>query len=163
MSDRVKFRYLFHGTSSVHKASIQESGLLPRHGPIHLTTHPKLALVEAIRTVSGEGYLLNGYKEGVGGSPIIVIIERSAAAKLTLDAGYYDQTDTEHYSPRELRYAFTTCEPIPRSSISLVEDDCLVECDRLLAEIETMTNQPTYKYGLNFDHLVYGRVYRMNT
>ena len=56
----IKFRYLFHGTSSVYSAGIKVSGLLPRSGVIYLTTHPMVALIEAERTVRGEGTCRRG-------------------------------------------------------------------------------------------------------
>lgn len=59
----------------MHKASIQEHGLSNRDGPIYLTTHPLVALMEALRTVNGEENLRDGYKKGVGGSPIIIRVE----------------------------------------------------------------------------------------
>ncbi|MBZ5618150.1 MAG: hypothetical protein LAQ69_05345 [Acidobacteriia bacterium] len=156
----VKFRYLFHGTSSIHRASIQESGLLPRNGAIHLTTHPKVALIEAKRTVKGEGYLPNGYKGGTGGLPLIVAVERSAAVNLRLDAlGYYEQLDRTGYRPSELRYAFTTSEHISPASISFIEADFLAECEKLLNEIEKMIPQHTFGFTIMVD-LVNDRVYR---
>jgi len=103
----------------------------------------------------------NGYKRSVGGSPIIVVIDRTSAVNLTLDADYYNQTDRQNYSPRDLRYAFTTGAPISPASISFVEDDCFVKCNNFLDEIRKRTNHPIYN-GLNFDHWVHGIMYRIN-
>ena len=73
----VKFNHLFHGTSSIYRDSIREHGLLPKGGRLHLTTHPLVALIEGLRTVRGEADLTGGYKEAVGGSPLMVLVERS--------------------------------------------------------------------------------------
>jgi hypothetical protein len=156
----VKFQNLFHGTSSVHKASILANGLLPQNDAIYLTTHPEVALLEADRTVSGEGYLRGGYKQGIGGEPLVVVIDRIAALNLKLDVrGYYDQADRVGYRSSELRFAFTTNESISPESITLIEEDLENECKRRLEQIENMTKRPTFDFAIKVD-LARGRVYR---
>jgi hypothetical protein len=146
----IKFRHLFHGTSSVYKASIQEAGLLPQSRPIFLTTHPLVALMEAHRTVDGEENLLQGYKKRVGGSPIVVIVERAAATKLSLDAEYYYQEDRPGYRRPELRYSFATNEGISPASLSFLETGLFYQCKELLDEINWMTNRPALQ-GVTVD------------
>jgi len=91
----IKFRYLFHGTSSVHKANILANGLSPLNGELYLTTHPMVAPIEAEHTVKGEGHLTEGYKNGIGGLPLVTVVERSAAINLKLDVrGYYERRDS---------------------------------------------------------------------
>jgi hypothetical protein len=68
---RIRSKYLFHGTSSIYRASIEKDGLLPVNGELHLTTLPSLALDEAHWTVNGEDPRY-GYKEAVGGPLLIV-------------------------------------------------------------------------------------------
>jgi hypothetical protein len=148
----VKFRFLFHGTSSFHKPSIQKNGLSPRNGTVYLTTHPRIALLEAERTVKGEANLREGYKRGVGGSPIIVVVDRSAAVKLKLDIpGYYERPAAVGYRLSEVRLAFATSEGVSPASVSFIENNILAECQTLLAEIELMTSTTTFGFTLNFD------------
>lgn len=108
--------------------------------------------MEALRTVNGEENLRDGYKKGVGGSPIIIRVERSAAAKLRLDVpGYYEPSDGAGYRPSQVRLAFVTNECILPTSISFIETDSQNECKKLLKEIDGMTNRPTFGFGLEFD------------
>jgi hypothetical protein len=146
----VKFRQLFHGTSSLYKAAIQENGLLPRDGPIYLSTQPKVALLEADRTVRGEDNLRDGYKKGVGGAPLLVAVDRSAATGLKLDvAGYYERGTP--FRPSEVRFAFMTSQPISAASISFIENDQRNVCNRLLEEIEEMTRRRTFDNAIGVD------------
>jgi hypothetical protein len=148
----IKFQHLFHGTSSVHKISIQESGLLPINGAIYLTTHPLVALIEALRTVNGEQHLADGYKKGVGGSPLVVLIKRSAVSNLRVDVcGYYERTKRTDYRRSEIRFAFTVSECIPSASMSFLETDLYSECDKRLKEIERMTSSCTFWPALKCD------------
>src|SRR5882757_8971638 len=127
-----KFPYLFHGTSTVHKPSIEESGLTPRNGAVHLTTHPEVALFEAQNTVHGEHNMRGGYKAAIGGLPLIVLVERTKLVRLKLDVpGYYEHTDDRSgYRVPEVRFAFKTNEAIVPALISFIEDNCESECRR---------------------------------
>jgi hypothetical protein len=72
--------YLYHGTSSNHIDSIRKEGLQPGSGGVHVTTDAQIAHQEAHNTVSGEEEDLGtaaGYKKGVGGKPVIAIIDRN--------------------------------------------------------------------------------------
>jgi len=156
----VKFRYLFHGTSSVHRESILQTGLTPRETALYLTTHPMVALIEAGRTVDGEGNLREGYKTGIGGTPLIVLVERKAATHLKLDnPGYYERHEGIGYRPSEVRFAFTTTKAVPPASISLIEGDLHSKCIKLLDDIESMNSQPVFGFAIKVD---FGkkRVYR---
>jgi hypothetical protein len=55
------------------------------------------------------------------------------------------------YRPSELRYAFATSEPIPSSSLCLIETGLRGECGRLVKEIDSLTNRPAFGYALQFD------------
>ena len=88
-----KYQYLFHGTSSVYKNSIQQHGLLPgaetsgketKEDGVYLTTDFHLAVREAGFTVNGE----NG-EEGVGGSKVVVVIDRTKVRGLRRDNDYH--------------------------------------------------------------------------
>lgn len=156
----ITFRHLFHGTSSVCKPSIQQNGLLPSDGSIYLSTHPFVALLEAKRTVGGENNLRGGYKQGVGGSPLIVLVERSAATSLSMDIdGYYDQHDRSGYRPSEIQFAFSTADPIHPGSLLFIERDLERECEQLLKEIERMASRLTFGFAVKVD-CDKGRVYR---
>lgn len=156
----VKFKHLFHGTSSVYRNSIRELGLLPKGGRLHLTTHPLVALVEALRTVRGEDDLTGGYKEAVGGSPLVVLVERLAAANLKIDVpGYYEKDDRAGYRPSELRFAFVMDGRVPPPALSFVEGDPEIYCKRMLDEIDAMTVRPVFRLAIKCD-LGRLRVYR---
>lgn len=139
----IYFRHLFHGTSSKSKTEIQERGLLPKAGKLHLTTHPDVALLEALRTVYGEEGYPNAYKPGVGGSPVIVQVQRSAALRLKLDAPeYYDKAQAIGRRLVPVRAAFTTDVQIGPEHLSFLEGDLEAACDQLIREINSMTKLP---------------------
>lgn len=73
--DRIRFKYLFNGTSSVFGLAIETDGLLPVNGALHLTTDPSVAGEEANWTVKGEDPRY-GYKQAAGGTPLIVKVDR---------------------------------------------------------------------------------------
>jgi hypothetical protein len=145
-----------------------ERGLLPEKGErerIHLTTHPEVALLEAIRTVEGEPYLKDGYKQSVGGDPLIVIVDRARVSGLKLDIGYYDRKD-EHewqYRPSEIRLAFITSNPISCEALAFIEANHEAECRNLLQEIEGLASRPTFGSAIRVDfrrrRTFYGRGY----
>lgn len=139
----ITFSHLFHGTSTIYKTNIQENGLMPINGPIHLTTHPEVALIEAQRTVNGEANLRAGYKKASGGLPLIVIVQRFAVVGLKLDIpGYHERgDDRSEYRVSEARFAFRTPEPIAPGLLTFIERDCEGECRALLNKINTMTRK----------------------
>ena len=104
---RIRFKYLFHGTSSLYRADIEKAGLLPVNGLLHLTTHPLVALMEAEWTVSGEPHLKAGYKKGVGGGRLVVLVERAEARNLQIDTpGYYDNESAKWRRLSQVRVGF---------------------------------------------------------
>jgi hypothetical protein len=139
----VKFQYLFHGTSTVYKTSIQECGLMPRNGALHLTTHPEVALFEARNTVHGEPNLRGGYKQAIGGMPLVVVIERTKVVRLCSDTEYYEHLDARSGLPvPEVRFAFKTDKGIAPSFISFIpENDCESECTKLRDQINEMARR----------------------
>src|ERR1035441_10686211 len=105
---RIRFKYLFHGTSSVFKRGIEKDGLLPVNGALHLTTDPSLAWDEANWTVNGEDPRY-GYKRAIGGNPLIVIVDRDAVSGLSIDnPGWYDQNSPNVRRLVAKRVAFRT-------------------------------------------------------
>lgn len=113
ISQIIRFRYLFHGTSSLYKR-----GLLPCNGVLHLTTHPFVALLEAWRTVSGERGFPGAHKPGVGGWPVVVKIERSAVMRLRSDPEWYDKGQAIGRRLVQVRGEFST--DITCSSLDLI-------------------------------------------
>ena len=143
---RIRFKYLFHGTSSIYRESIESNGLLPVNGALHLTTHSGIALDEAVFTVRGED-LRYGYKRRVGGSPLVVKVERSAALNLRLDRpGYYDNEATKKHRLVAARCAFATDTLIRPEHLSFIDTDIEAVCNNLLDEIHCMTKLLPFEY-----------------
>ena len=92
LTERNGYQYLFHGTSSVYKSSIQQHGLRSDEGTlkntkeqgVYLTTDFHLAVREAGFTVKGE----NG-EEGAGGRPVVVVVDRTKVTGLRRDSDYH--------------------------------------------------------------------------
>lgn len=135
---RIRFKYLFHGTSSVCRQGIEKDGLLPFNGALHLTTDPFTALEEANWTVNGED-LRHGYKLGVGGKPIIVKVDRDAVSGLKIDRpGYYDKSSSKVRRLVAKRMAFKTERRISPASLSFIDANRHDLLKRLLDEIYEM-------------------------
>jgi hypothetical protein len=136
---RIRFKCLFHGTSSVFRQSIENEGLLPVNGVLHLTTDPSLAWDEANWTVSGEDQR-HGYKIGVGGKPLIVTVDRNAVSCLRIDSpGWYDKNS---YKVRRLvakRVAFRTESAVSPVSLSFIDSNFEAQLERVFDEIHEMT------------------------
>jgi hypothetical protein len=143
---RIRFKYLFHGTSSTYRKSIETKGLLPVNGALHLTTHPCIALGEAVFTVRGED-LRYGYKRSVGGFPLVVKIDRSAAINLRLDRpGYYNKEAAKKHRLAAIRCAFSTDTSIRPEDISFIDTNIEAVCKELLDEIHGMTKLLPFEY-----------------
>jgi len=138
-----RFRYLFHGTSSVYRKNIREDGLLPSYGVLHLTTHPFVALWEAQGTVFGEEGFPGAYKPGVGGFPLVVMMKRSAAKRLLIDPAWYDKGQATGRRLVQVRGEFATDIPISPIHLSLLEYDLDKVCHRLMEEINSVTRLPS--------------------
>jgi hypothetical protein len=146
---RVRFKYLFHGTSSICRAAIEANGLLPVNGLLHLTTLPSLALDEAYWTVKGEDPH-HGYKTPVGGDLLIVKVDRSAARDLRLDVGgWYEKESPKIRRLVAKRYAFRTEKPISPEHLSFLDKDLFSECDKLVGEIHLMAKLLPFQYSLD--------------
>lgn len=74
---RIRFKYLFHGTSSVFRQGIEKEGLLLVNGTLHLTRDPSLAWDEANWTVNSEDPRY-GDKHAVSGKPLVVMLKSIA-------------------------------------------------------------------------------------
>ena len=143
---RICFKYLFHGTSSIYRKGIESNGLLPVNGALHLTTHPGIAIDEAVFTVRGED-LRYGYKKGVGGCPLVVRVDRSAAINLRLDRpGYYDKEAAKKHRLVAIRFSFATDTAIRAEHLSFIDREIEAECHRLLDEIHGMTKLLPFEY-----------------
>lgn len=138
----IRFRYLFHGTSSISRRNIQENGLRPRNGVLHLTTHPFVALLEAQRTVCGEEGFRGAYKPGVGGIPVLVKIERAAVKKLRIDPEWYDKGEAIGRRLVQVRGEFSTDIAISPENLSFIQFDVAEVCRQLMKEINGMTRLP---------------------
>jgi hypothetical protein len=142
---KIRFKYLFHGTSSLYRESIEKNGLVPVKGALHLTTHPLVALMEAEWTVNGEHHLKAGYKKGVGGFRLVVCVERAAARNLQIDSpGYYEKEAARERRPSQVRVGFRTSIPIKPKDLSLLDTNLEQRCNQLLDEIERMTIPPPF-------------------
>ena len=120
LAEKVHFEYLFHGTSSKYRASIAQHGLISsfdsgknssygdKEDGVYVTTDFGLAVREAEGTVEGE----NG-EEGVGGTPIVVVINRhdDSVRKLKFNR------DSEYHEPRTEARAFWAAGTIPAKAI----------------------------------------------
>ena len=136
---RIRFKYLFHGTSSIFRETIEEDGLLPVNGALHLTTDPSLALQEASWTVEGEDPS-SGYKKAVGGEPIMVKVDREAVSQLRIDSpGWYDRNSTKVRRLVSKRVAFRTHKAVRPASLSFINENFDAELERLFDEIHEMT------------------------
>jgi hypothetical protein len=136
---RIRFKHLFHGTSSIFRESIGKDGLLPISGALHLTTDPSLALEEANWTVNGEDPS-SGYKTAVGGDPLIVKVDREAVSQLRIDSpGWYDKTSSKVRRLVAKRVAFKTEKAVSPISLSFIDEDFDAELERLFDEIHAMT------------------------
>jgi hypothetical protein len=145
---RIRFKYLFHGTSSVFRQGIEKEGLLPLNGALHLTTDPSLAWDEANWTVNGED-LHYGYKRSVGGKPLIVKVDRDAVSGLRIDSpGWYDKNSSKVRRLVAKRVAFRTEKPVSPVSISFVDSNFEVQLQRLFDEIHEMT---TWRLPFQYD------------
>jgi hypothetical protein len=143
---RIRFKYLFHGTSSIYRDRIEKNGLLPVNGALHLTTNPCIAMDEAVFSVRGE-LRYGGYKTGVGGFPLVVKVERSAAIDLRLDTpGYYDAEAAKKHRLVAMRCAFLTDTLIRPENLSFIDTDIASECHKLLDEIHRMTTLLPFEY-----------------
>lgn len=139
--ERIRFKYLFHGTSSVFRLAIERDGLLPVNGALHLTTYPSLALLEAIGTVQGEDSRY-GYKQAVGGTPLIVKVDRDAVSGLTVDSpGWYDGNSRKVLRLVAKRVAFRTGKAVKPASLTFIDSKFDIELKRLLDEIHQMTTR----------------------
>lgn len=138
----LRFPYLFHGTSSIHRRNIQENGLLPVNGVLHVTTHPFVALWEAWRTVSGEEGFPGAYKSGVGGWPLVVKIERSAVTRLRNDPEWYNKGQAGGRRFVQVRGEFATDLGISSTHLSFIEHDLERACHQLMKEVNGLTRLP---------------------
>lgn len=137
--DRIRFKYLFHGTSSVFRLAIETDGLLPVNGALHLTTDPSLAWEEANWTVKGED-LRYGYKQAAGGTPLIVKVDRDAVSDLTVDSpGWYDRNSRKVRRLVAKRVAFRTGKAVRPASLTFIDSDFDTQLNRLFDEIHQMT------------------------
>lgn len=135
---RIRFKYLFHGTSSIFRRRIEKEGLLPRNGALHLTTNPEIAWEEADRTVRGEDPQY-GYKRAVGGEPLIVKVDREAVSGLRIDSpGWYDKDSKKHLRLVAKRFSFRTERPVRPISLSFIDSDMEIHVPQLLDEINGM-------------------------
>jgi len=145
---RIRFKYLFHGTSTVFRRGIETDGLLPVNGALHLTTDPSLAWDEANWTVNGEDPR-HGYKLAVGGEPLIVKIDRDAVSGLTIDSpGWYDKNSSKVRRLVAKRVAFRTETVISPAGLSFIDSDFEVQLKRLFDEIHEMT---TWRLPFQYD------------
>ena len=136
---RIRFKYLFHGTSSIFRESIEKDGLLPLNGALHLATDPSLALEEANWTVKGEDPS-SGYKRAVGGDPLIVKVDREAVSQLRIDSpGWYDKSSPKVRRLVSKRVAFRTEKAVSPISLSFIGENFDAELERLFDEIHEMT------------------------
>jgi hypothetical protein len=137
---RIRFKYLFHGTSSIFRESIEKDGLLPINGALHLTTDPALAFDEAYWTVRGEDPS-SGYKKAVGGTPLIVKVDRDAVSGLRIDSpGWYDKTSSKVRRLVAKRVAFRTQIPVSPTHLSFIGENLEAELQILFDEIHEMTS-----------------------
>jgi hypothetical protein len=135
---RIRFKYLFHGTSSIFRESIEKDGLLPINGALHLTTDPSLAYEEAKWTVMGDPS--SGYKRAVGGNPLIVKVEREAVSQLRIDSpGWYDKSSSQVRRLVAKRVAFRTEKAVSPISLSFIGENFDPELERLFDAIHVMT------------------------
>jgi hypothetical protein len=119
---RIRFKYLFHGTSSIYRESIEKDGLRPVNGALHLTTEPWLAWTEANWTVFGEDQS-SGYKTGVGGRPLVVKVDREAVSQLRIDSpGWYEKESSKVRRLVAKRVAFRTEKAVSPISLSFIEN-----------------------------------------
>ena len=101
---------------------------------------------EAVFTVRGED-LRYGYKKGVGGRPLVIRVDRSAATRLRLDRpGYYDQEAAKKHRLVAIRCSFVTDTAIRPEHFSFIDRDIESECHRLLEEIHGMTKLLPFEY-----------------
>jgi hypothetical protein len=136
---RIRFKYLFHGTSSVFRGDIEKCGLLPVNGALHLTTDPSLAWGEANWTVNGEDPR-HGYKRAVGGKPLIVRVDRDAVSRLSIDSpGWYDKSSSSVRRLVAKRVAFRTERGISPVSLSFIDSNFDAHLKRLFDEIHEMS------------------------
>lgn len=136
---RIRFKYLFHGTSSIFRESIEKGGLLPKNGALHLTTDPGLAWTEANWTVHGED-LSSGYKRGVGGRPLLVRVDREAVSQLKIDSpGWYDKESSKVRRLVAKRVAFRTEKAVGPISLSFIGENLDAELQGFYDEIHLMT------------------------
>jgi hypothetical protein len=136
---RIRFKYLFHGTSSIFRESIEKDGLLPVNGALHLTTDPALALDEAYWTVKGEDPS-SGYKKAVGGTPLIVKVDRDAVSGLRIDSpGWYDKSSSKVRRLVAKRVAFRTEKPVSPTRLSFIGGNVEAELEKLFDQIHEMT------------------------
>jgi hypothetical protein len=139
--DRIRFKYLFHGTSSVFRLAIERDGLLPVNGALHLTTDPSLACQEANWTVTGEDPR-HGYKQAAGGTPLIVKVDRDAVSCLTIDSpGWYDKSSRKVRRLVAKRVAFRTATAVRPVSLTFIDSDFSARLDQLFDEIHQMTTR----------------------
>ena len=138
----VRFPYLFHGTSSFYQRNIQQNGLLPVNGVLHLTTHPFVALLEAHRTVCGEEGFPGARKPGVGGFAVVVKIERDAARRLRIDPEWYDKSQAAGRRLVQVRGEFATDIAISATHLSFIEHDLDRACHQLMEEVNGLTRLP---------------------
>ena len=115
LGEKIKYQYLFHGTSSLNRADIKKYGLMPGYNDsgkdtkedgVYVTTDFHLAVREAKWTVEGE----NG-EEGIGGSPVVVVIDRSKVSGLKIDRDYHP------YDKARKSTSYHTEKSIPASAI----------------------------------------------
>ena len=143
----IRFRYLFHGTSSKYRADIERDGLLPINGRLYLTTHPAIAFEEAENTVRGELHLIHGYKRAVGGNPLIVKVERAKVVNLRLDSPeYYDKESAKIRRLVPKRFAFTTNGAISPEHLAFIDSDFEAECNSLMIDIHLMASLLPFQY-----------------
>ena len=138
----IRFRYLFHGTSSIYRTNLQQKGLLPSGGVLHLTTHPFVALLEAHRTVCGETGFPGAHKPGVGGFPVVVKIERAVVKRLRIDPEWYDKQQAIGRRLVQVRGEFATDVAIGAVDLSFIEYDLDSVCHQLMEETNSLTRLP---------------------
>ena len=143
----IRFRYLFHGTSSKYRGDIERDGLLPINGKLHLTTHPAIAFEEAENTVGGEPHLVHGYKSAVGGNPLIVKVERAKVGNLRLDSPeYYNKESAKIRRLVPKRFAFTTNAVIRPEHLAFIDSNFEAECNSLMIDIHRMARLLPFQY-----------------
>jgi hypothetical protein len=151
----MRFKFLFHGTSSIYRDSIGANGLLPNNGDLHLATYPCVALLEADRRINGdERQLLGGYKKPVGGFRLIVKVRRSEAVCLRLDSDYYKKEVATGQRFVTLRTAFSTGTPIGPENLSFIDANFEAEFKTLLIDIHRMAKLLPFQYPPDIERMV---------